>query len=99
MLPPRRRAQARAAWSRHPHDPEHLVVSGGGGAFLHPTHVFAAARFPAPHDPAADATAGLYAAVMQPCTCRCACVRLKCAGISVCWSSVLVEMCTRACVA
>ncbi|EFJ44074.1 hypothetical protein VOLCADRAFT_65342, partial [Volvox carteri f. nagariensis] len=26
-------------WSRHPHDPQHLVVNGGGGAFLHPTHV------------------------------------------------------------
>ncbi|GFR41995.1 hypothetical protein Agub_g2809, partial [Astrephomene gubernaculifera] len=62
--------RARACWSRHPHDPEHLVVSGGGGAFLHPTHVFAGARFAAPHDPAADATAGLYAAVSLPCTCR-----------------------------
>ncbi|KAG2491434.1 hypothetical protein HYH03_010220 [Edaphochlamys debaryana] len=62
--------QARAAWARHPMDPEHLVVAGGGGAFLHPTHVFAGARFRAPPDPAAEATAGLYAAVMQPCTCR-----------------------------
>ncbi|KXZ46777.1 hypothetical protein GPECTOR_40g511 [Gonium pectorale] len=62
--------RARIAWTRHPHDPEHLVVNGGGGAFLHPTHVFAGSRFPAPEDPAAEATAGLYAAVMQPCTCR-----------------------------
>lgn len=29
----------------HPFDPEHLVVNGLGGAFLHPTHVFAPARF------------------------------------------------------
>ena len=29
----------------HPHDPEHLIVNGLGGAFLHPTHVFSPARF------------------------------------------------------
>lgn len=29
----------------HPADPEHLIVNGLGGAFLHPTHVFASARF------------------------------------------------------
>lgn len=29
----------------HPFDPEHLIVNGLGGAFLHPTHVFAPARF------------------------------------------------------
>ena len=34
-------------------DPEHLVVCGSGGAFLHPTHVFSYARFRPPHDPAA----------------------------------------------
>ncbi len=62
--------EARAAWSRHPLDPEHLVVNGGGGAFLHPTHVFAGCRFAPKADPAAEAAAGLYAAVMQPCTCR-----------------------------
>jgi hypothetical protein len=61
--------EARQRWRRHPHDPQHLVVNGGGGAFLHPTHVFAGARFPAPDDPAAEATAGLYAAVALPCTC------------------------------
>lgn len=26
-------------------DPEHLIVNGMGGAFLHPTHVFYGARF------------------------------------------------------
>ncbi|GLI59475.1 hypothetical protein VaNZ11_001358 [Volvox africanus] len=61
--------EARQRWTRHPHDPQHLIVNGGGGAFLHPTHVFAGARFPAAHDPAADATAGLYAEVALPCTC------------------------------
>lgn len=34
-------------------DPEHLIVCGSGGAFLHPTHVFNFARFRPPHDPAA----------------------------------------------
>ncbi|KAH7619432.1 hypothetical protein NADE_006274 [Nannochloris sp. 'desiccata'] len=34
-------------------DPEHLVVCGSGGAFLHPTHVFSYSRFRPPHDPAA----------------------------------------------
>lgn len=62
--------EARAAWARHPLDPEHLVVNGGGGAFLHPTHVFAGCRFAPKADPAAEAAAGLYAAVTQPCTCR-----------------------------
>ena len=32
-----------AGW--HPHDPEHLIVNGLGGAFLHPTHVFSPSRF------------------------------------------------------
>ncbi|KAK9823894.1 hypothetical protein WJX72_006230 [[Myrmecia] bisecta] len=39
----------------HPYDPEHLIVNGLGGAFLHPTHVFANARFASIPDPAADA--------------------------------------------
>lgn len=26
-------------------DPEHLIVNGLGGAFLHPTHMFSGARF------------------------------------------------------
>ena len=38
----------------HPYDPEHLIVNGLGGAFLHPTHVFAPARFASVPDPAAD---------------------------------------------
>ena len=29
----------------YPLDPEHLICNGLGGAFLHPTHVFAHARF------------------------------------------------------
>ena len=42
-----------AGW--HLNDPEHLVVSGSGGGFLHPTHVFCYARFRPPHDPASGA--------------------------------------------
>lgn len=38
----------------HPHDPEHLIVNGLGGAFLHPTHVFSPARFVSVPDPSAD---------------------------------------------
>ena len=39
-------AQAEAAdRSKYPLDPEHLICNGLGGAFLHPTHVFALARF------------------------------------------------------
>ena len=38
----------------HPFDPEHLIVNGLGGAFLHPTHVFAPARFASVPDPHAD---------------------------------------------
>jgi hypothetical protein len=34
-------------------EPEHLVVVGTGGAFLHPTHVFAYSRFRPVYDPAA----------------------------------------------
>ncbi|KAL6778167.1 hypothetical protein ACKKBG_A17180 [Auxenochlorella protothecoides x Auxenochlorella symbiontica] len=34
-------------------DPEHLLVSGSGGAFLHPTHAFSYARFRPPRDAAA----------------------------------------------
>ena len=41
-----------AGW--HPHDPEHLIVNGLGGAFLHPTHVFSPARFISVPDPSAD---------------------------------------------
>ncbi|GAB4822190.1 hypothetical protein N2152v2_009236 [Parachlorella kessleri] len=37
----------------HLSDPEHLVVSGSGGGFLHPTHVFSYSRFRPIHDPAA----------------------------------------------
>lgn len=33
--------------------PEHLVVCGAGGAFLHPTHIFSYARFRPVHDAAA----------------------------------------------
>jgi hypothetical protein len=55
----------------HTFDPEHLICNGAGGAFLHPTHIFAPARFaPAPLDPAAEATAALYSAAQLPCTCR-----------------------------
>lgn len=39
----------------HLNDPEHLVVSGTGGGFLHPTHVFSYSRFRPAHDPAAGA--------------------------------------------
>jgi hypothetical protein len=33
-------ARARARAEPHRWDPEHLIVNGAGGAFLHPTHVF-----------------------------------------------------------
>ena len=33
------------AAGEYPLDPEHLICNGLGGAFLHPTHVFAHARF------------------------------------------------------
>ena len=39
----------------HPYDPEHLIVNGLGGAFLHPTHVFSASRFASIPDPEVDA--------------------------------------------
>lgn len=55
-------AAARAA-NLHPHDPEHLIVNGLGGAFLHPTHVFAPARFASVPDPAAD---DLFEAGLSP---------------------------------
>ncbi len=54
----------------HTFDPEHLIVNGAGGAFLHPTHVFAGAAFVPPADPAAEATAALYSAARLPCSCR-----------------------------
>lgn len=44
-------ADAEDGW--HLNDPEHLVVSGSGGGFLHPTHVFSYSRFRPAHDPAA----------------------------------------------
>lgn len=56
-------------------EPEHLVVCGGGGAFLHPTHVFSYARFRPAHDAAAGPIyvrpedvpgAGRAAAVARP---------------------------------
>ena len=39
----------------HPADPEHLIVNGLGGAFLHPTHVFASARFGSVPEPCPEA--------------------------------------------
>ncbi len=39
----------------HPYDPEHLIVNGLGGAFLHPTHVFSSSRFASIPDPEVDA--------------------------------------------
>jgi hypothetical protein len=41
-------------------DPEHLIVQGLGGAFLHPTHVFSYSRFACLEDEAAAATAATY---------------------------------------
>ena len=44
------------AAGEYPLDPEHLICNGLGGAFLHPTHVFAHARFaPIPGRDADDA--------------------------------------------
>uniref|UniRef100_A0A7S0RR47 Uncharacterized protein n=1 Tax=Chlamydomonas leiostraca TaxID=1034604 RepID=A0A7S0RR47_9CHLO len=54
----------------HSFDPEHLICNGGGGAFLHPTHVFVPAAFTPCADTAADATAALYSAAHLPCTCQ-----------------------------
>lgn len=50
-LPPQ---QPQGSSNLHPYDPEHLVVNGLGGAFLHPTHVFAAARFASNPEPPED---------------------------------------------
>ena len=47
-------ADASLTANLHPFDPEHLIVNGLGGAFLHPTHVFAPARFASVPDPHAD---------------------------------------------
>lgn len=60
----------------HPHDPEHLIVNGLGGAFLHPTHVFSPSRF----------VSGL-SACSGYCVCSCSlapvtCVGLSCAAVS-----------------
>lgn len=54
--------RARELAHGHTFDPEHLIVNGCGGAFLHPTHVFAGAAFAPAPDPAAEATAALYSA-------------------------------------
>ena len=62
--------QMRARLQRHQYDPDHYIVNGAGGAFLHPTHIFAAARFSTVPDPAAEATAALYSNIQEPCTCR-----------------------------
>lgn len=51
-------------------DPEHLIVNGMGGAFMHPTHVFSYARFASLPDEAAEATAAIYSTVREQCTCR-----------------------------
>jgi hypothetical protein len=41
-------------------DPEHLIVNGMGGAFMHPTHVFSYSSFAVLDDEAATATAAIY---------------------------------------
>jgi hypothetical protein len=41
--------QEREAADAHLLDPEHLIVNGLGGAFLHPTHCFAHGRTPCLH--------------------------------------------------
>ncbi len=46
--------QATGAPHWHATDPEHLVVCGIGGAFLHPTHIFSDAQF----GPSTDAVDG-----------------------------------------
>ena len=62
---------SRADRLTHPLDPDHLICNGAGGAFLHPTHIFAGATFrgSAP-DAASEATAALYASAHQECTCK-----------------------------
>mmetsp|Transcript_31178 Transcript_31178/g.92977 ORF Transcript_31178/g.92977 Transcript_31178/m.92977 type:complete len:1354 (-) Transcript_31178:1870-5931(-) len=54
---------------RHPLDPDHLICNGAGGAFLHPTHLFAGAAFHTPHDAAAEATTALYAGASPVAAC------------------------------
>ena len=60
----RERAQGSAS---HLCDPEHLIVNGSGGAFMHPTHVFSYSRFACLKDEAAEATAAMYSSTKQCC--------------------------------
>jgi hypothetical protein len=61
----RERAQGSAS---HLCDPEHLIVNGSGGAFMHPTHVFSYSRFASLKDEAAEATAAMYSSTKPCCT-------------------------------
>ena len=51
-------------------DPDHLICNGSGGAFLHPTHIFAGAAFGSAPDAASEATAAIYSSVHHGCTCK-----------------------------
>ena len=66
--------QARAAAGPAAHllllDPDHLICNGSGGAFLHPTHIFAGAAFGSAPDAASEATAAIYSSVHHGCTCK-----------------------------
>jgi hypothetical protein len=69
QLAPATVAAALAAQRQHCFsDPEHLIVNGMGGAFMHPTHVFSYSRFAVLDDEAATATAAIYSAAAG---CRC----------------------------
>lgn len=53
-----------SAWQ--PGDPEHLIVSGSGGAFLHPTHIFAHSRIHGTVEARQAGVAGGQAAAGSP---------------------------------
>lgn len=55
-----RPADSAAVWQAQDEFPDHLIVNGAGGAFLHPTHVFAEASWYAKHDSAAESIASMH---------------------------------------
>jgi len=68
---PYRPRLSKADRTPHPLDPDHLICNGAGGAFLHPTHIFAGAVFRgAAPDDASKATAAIYANAHHECTCK-----------------------------
>lgn len=62
-------------------DPEHLIVNGMGGAFLHPTHVFSYSRFACLEDEAAAATAAIYSSAEDGANARWEDGGIRCSGL------------------